>query len=126
MRRLTFLASLIGLPLLGQKRTKPAYFRTICGQNLGERPFCFETDDDGKEIPGTLKYQDKTTSLDEWPIGWKEGKALNNQCPQCGTMAEPFKPVPVKSEWGIVWALPTSRDVACDRCNCVFRQAVEE
>lgn len=114
MKRLTFLASLLGLPLLGQKRTK--------------------------EIPGTLKYQDKATSFDEWPIGWKEGKALNNQCPVCGTMVAAWRP---KADAGVVcqWEVndaggtsyemkpcspPTERRIDCERCNATFRQFAED
>ena len=68
-------------------------------------------------------------------IGWQNGPALNNQCPVCGTMAEPYvmqnaghliacshpkpgricvAPVPGKP--------PESRTVRCQRCNARFDQ----
>ena len=37
----------------------------------------------GEDYIYTLRGWEKT-------IGWKEGKAINNQCPVCGVMAEPY------------------------------------
>ena len=69
------------------------------------------------------------------PIAWHAGAALNNQCPVCGTMADPYvienaghlipcshpKPgqlcvAPVPGE------RPRSRTVRCQRCNVRFDQ----
>jgi hypothetical protein len=68
-------------------------------------------------------------------VAWQNGPALNNQCPVCGTMAEPYvmqntghlvpcshpkpgqacvAPVPGKT--------PESRTVRCQRCNARFDQ----
>ena len=68
-------------------------------------------------------------------LAWRTGPALNNQCPVCGAMAEPYllesaghlipcshpkpgqvcvAPVPGK--------VPTSRTVRCRRCNVRFDQ----
>lgn len=63
---------------------------------------------------------------------WKTGKAINNQCPVCGTMAEPYvyrdaghlitcdHPRP-----GLTCVAPlriASRTVRCERCNARFDQ----
>lgn len=66
---------------------------------------------------------------------WRRGQSLNNQCPVCGTMAEPYvmanaghlipcshpkpgqacvAPVPGKP--------PASRTIRCRRCNVRFDQ----
>ena len=70
--------------------------------------------------------------LIESPPAWKTGKAINNQCPVCGTMAEPYvyrdaghlincdHPRP-----GLVCVAPlqtSSRTVRCQRCNARFDQ----
>ena len=68
-------------------------------------------------------------------IGWRNGTALNNQCPVCGTMAEPYvmenvghlvpcahpKPgqtcvAPARGK------VPEARTVRCQRCNARFDQ----
>lgn len=74
MKRFTFLASLFSLPLLGQKRKRYGIHA-----------------DDAVTLPMELIEEQKTP----WPIKnydnpewYTKGKALNNQCPTCGTMAE--------------------------------------
>ena len=86
------------------------------------------------ELAGVVESRPILPSLPT-AIAWHSGKALNNQCPVCGTMAEPYvmqnaghlipcahpkpgqfcvAPVPGK--------VPESRTVRCQRCNARFDQ----
>jgi|SRR5215475_11540387 len=68
-------------------------------------------------------------------IEWQNGKALNNQCPVCGAMAEPYvmkdaghlipcsHPKPGQACVAPVRGKPAeSRSVRCQRCNVRFDQ----
>jgi hypothetical protein len=69
---------------------------------------------------------------------WRSGSALNNQCPQCGSMADPYRPhdaghlidcshpkpgqvcvAPVRA------VQPSFRVTRCQRCNDAFFQDTE-
>ena len=86
------------------------------------------------ELTGVVESSLISASLPT-EIAWQNGPALNNQCPVCGTMAEPYvmqnaghlipcshpkpgqacvAPVPGKP--------PESRTVRCQRCNARFDQ----
>jgi hypothetical protein len=76
-------------------------------------------------------------------VAWQDGKALNNQCPVCGTMAKPFS----KAAWvesmnklgpcmgstpplavclpAIIDQAPSYNQVRCERCNVIFAQDSE-
>ena len=68
-------------------------------------------------------------------IAWQNGPALNNQCPVCGTMAEPYvmknaghlipcsHPKPGQACVApVAGKPPESRTVRCQRCNARFDQ----
>jgi hypothetical protein len=58
-------------------------------------------------------------SIEGRNLDWfSEGNPLNNQCPVCGTMAEPYHPLSGTLHSGSV---PTR----CKRCNCAFWQDAE-
>ena len=80
---------------------------------------------------------------ESWPIStslpsgiaWQNGPALNNQCPVCGTMAEPYVmqnaghviPCSHPKAGQICVAplrgnVPEARTVRCQRCNARFDQ----
>ena len=76
------------------------------------------------------------------PIRWRDGKAKNNQCPVCGTMAIPYKrnpPCGTYYDKGVlhsynqgVYCGPeytakteASNLVRCKRCNAAFWQDAE-
>jgi len=84
--------------------------------------------------PGFTGFVDSSTRPISG-IAWQNGPALNNQCPVCGTMADPYvmqnaghlvpcshpkpgqacvAPVPGKP--------PETRTVRCQRCNARFEQ----
>jgi hypothetical protein len=86
------------------------------------------------ELTGIVESDLVATSLPTG-IAWQSGPAVNNQCPVCGTMAEPYvmqnaghlipcshpKPgqicvAPVRAK------PPESRTVRCQRCNARFDQ----
>jgi hypothetical protein len=77
----------------------------------------------------------------EWKIllGENAGKPKNNQCPVCGMMAEPFKPIPPLFCGDTLIMLPgghnlgsgcdssllTQNCTRCKRCNAAFWQDAE-
>jgi len=86
------------------------------------------------EPTGVVESRPIPTSL-RTEIAWQNGSALNNQCPVCGTMAEPYviqnaghlipcshpKPdqicvAPLRGK------VPEARTVRCQRCNARFDQ----
>lgn len=53
------------------------------------------------------------------PIGWKNYKAINGQCPVCGTRAKSIHiSVIMHSDIGGAFTLP----VRCQKCNAAFWQ----
>jgi hypothetical protein len=86
------------------------------------------------ELTGIVESSPVSTSLLSGPA-WHNGLALNNQCPVCGTMAEPYvmqnvghlipcsHPKPGQSCVAPVRGnAPESRTVRCQRCNARFDQ----
>ena len=74
-------------------------------------------------------------SMGQSAIAWRVGEALNNQCPVCGTMAEPYvmanaghlipcsHPKPGQACVAPVpGTVPAARTVRCKRCNVRFDQ----
>ena len=63
-------------------------------------------------------------------LGWQSGKATPNQCPVCGTMADPYvRKLDDCDVWNMsghvastrkVPCSPASREVRCARCNNAF------
>jgi hypothetical protein len=86
------------------------------------------------ELTGVVESRPISTLL-ATEIAWQNGPALNNQCPVCGTMAEPFvmqnaghlipcsHPKPGQACVAPVPGKPAeSRTVRCQRCNVRFEQ----
>ena len=89
-----------------------------------------------QELQLTEVVESKPTST-LFPAGmlWQNGPALNNQCPVCGTMAEPYvlqnaghlvpcsHPKPGQTCVApVLGKPPKSRTVRCQRCNVRFDQ----
>jgi nucleoside diphosphate kinase len=89
----------------------------------------------GREIKLTLA--EVMTALASVPPAWESGQALNNQCPVCGTTAEPYvRPTETVAEDyqttddGRVIAInpheepygPKEQSIRCTRCNVAFYQ----
>lgn len=82
MRRWPFIAALLGMAGAAKAQTQaPA-------PNLeGLEGFKVEVGPDG-----ILRNCSRcVTGIPAPTIGWKQGKAINNQCPMCGTMAKPYR-----------------------------------
>jgi hypothetical protein len=87
-------------------------------------------------IPAALLGQREITPVVDGPepLGWKAGKALNNQCPVCGTMAEPFPSDRVGCGY-TTGGIPSlihydmggyvGRITACEHCRAAFWQQAE-
>ena len=86
------------------------------------------------EPTGVVESRSRSTSL-VTEIAWQNGPALNNQCPICGTMAEPYvmqnaghlipcsHPKPGQACVAPASGKPAqSRTVRCQRCNARFDQ----
>lgn len=86
------------------------------------------------ELTGIVESSPGSTSL-RAGIAWQKGPALNNQCPVCGTMAEPYVMqnaghlIPCSHpKTGQACVAPVrgkpadSRSVRCQRCNARFDQ----
>ena len=71
-------------------------------------------------------------------LGWRDAvdrKGVNNQCPVCGTMAEPYKPDTrfcgdyfsgqPQATLGLPGCEPKMSITRCKRCNCAFWQDAE-
>lgn len=59
-------------------------------------------------------------------IHWfHDGKPLNNQCPVCGTMAEPYRPAKLNAD-GTSALFLLERIARCKLCNSAFWQDAEE
>ena len=86
------------------------------------------------ELTGIVESAPISTSLPTG-IAWQNGPALNNRCPVCGTMAEPYVmpnaghviPCSHPKVGQICVAplrgkVPEARTVRCQRCNARFDQ----
>jgi len=84
--------------------------------------------------PGTTSYVTPNPDMRCWAQYKKAEPALNNQCPVCGTMAEPLKKYklgvknckPVGDGYTLscedIWATPDPQVVRCKLCNAAFWQ----
>lgn len=103
INRSAFLAGLAGL--LGIARAQ-----TLTVQGLGSKRIKYDVYSLTDPKPDEIR-----------PPEWYFGKALNNQCAVCGTMAEPDKKIRVFEGRLAEWLGPTR----CKHCNAAFFQDAE-
>lgn len=85
-----------------------------------------------------MKRMEDCPDWDSFCTNWRAGKALNGQCPVCGTMAKPLRKIPLGKQTHLDTPGPdsavvienvaylTTRLERCARCNAAFYQDAEK
>ncbi len=124
MNRKTFFASIFGALGVGRAQGLATPATPAKGKILVWQPSdhpeqtCF-MDSDGKK-------DCRVMGAGHGAADWESGKALNNQCPTCRTMADSFHNPPLCAGMkGPVPCSPDERVTRCKRCNAAFWQDAE-